>query len=109
MERCGFRPVPCIRDQHGEIKKQTIKQLIMKIQEEFLELCAAVCLQDFLDRTAEETGNTLNVFEKDHIASEAADLKTAVTTLEEAIGIHQDMRDEALQTVYESNIKKGRV
>ena len=104
-----FRPVPCVRDQHGEIKKQTIKQLFAKIHEELIELEAAVYIQDFLDSSAETTGDTLNEYEKDHIASEAADLKTAVTTLEEAIGISSVMRDEAMQAVYLSNQKKGRL
>lgn len=36
------RPLPCVRDEHGEIKEQTVKQLLQKINEELDELKAVV-------------------------------------------------------------------
>ena len=81
----------------------------MKIHEELIELEAAICLSAFLDLSAETAGSILNDYEKDRVASEAADLKTAITTLEEAIGIPSVKRDEAMQSVYKRNLKKGRL
>ena len=109
MERCHFRPTPCVRDQNGKIIKQSVKQLIMKVHEELIELEAAVHIQDLLDTTAESAADILDESMKDHIASESADLITAVTTLEEAIGITSIMRDKALETVFFSNKRKGRL
>ena len=32
------RPLPCILDEHGETRKQTVKQLFAKVDEELNEL-----------------------------------------------------------------------
>ena len=101
-------PMPCIRDQHGVIKKQTVKQLCLKIHEEVIELEMAIGL-DCLDKAAEEAEKSLNMFNKVRIASEAADVKTAVTTLEHAIGISFVQRNEAGISVNENNRRKGRL
>ncbi len=106
-------PTPCIRDQSGKIKKQTIKQLLMKIHEELLELEAAIGSDDYLDKSAENVCKKIKLHSDssliNHIASEAADLKTAVTTFEEAIGISLKLRCKVQRAVNLSNKNKGRL
>jgi NTP pyrophosphatase (non-canonical NTP hydrolase) len=94
----SVRPLPCVRDERGEIKEQSvIKLLIGKINEELDELKEAVVVRKyFLDMD-------------EHIAEEAADTITAITTMLEALGIDAEMRDEAQRRVNEKNRKRGRL
>ena len=42
------RPLPCVRDEHGEIREQPLKRLTAKIDEELNELKQAIiCHQSF--------------------------------------------------------------
>lgn len=93
------RPLPVVRDECGEIKRQTVKQLFQKINEELDELKEAFVCYDHMDDDEE----LLNV------AEEAADTITAITTLCEALGIDADARNEAQRRVNEKNRKRGRL
>lgn len=93
----GVRPLPCVRDEHGEIKEQTVKQLLAKINEELDELKHALVVRKyFLDMD-------------ENIAEEAADTITAITTLCEALGIDAEMRDKAQRRVNAKNRERGRL
>lgn len=95
--RKAVRPLPCVRDEHGAIKEQTVKQLFAKINEELDELKQALVVRKyFLDMD-------------EHVAEEAADTITAITTLLEALGIDAQMRDEAQRRVNERNRERGRL
>ena len=100
----GVRPLPCIRDEHGEIKEQTIKRLFAKIDEELNELKIAVNLE--LGTNVHDARCQVPVL---NVAEEAADVKTAITTLEEALGIDAEMRDEAIRQVNAKNRERGRL
>lgn len=105
-------PMPCVRDEHGAIREQTIKRLFAKIDEEFDELKAAVLSVFYgLDVVPSDRSDLKNIGadEMPLIASEAADVKTAITTLEEALGIGAAMRDEAQRQVNRKNRKRGRL
>jgi NTP pyrophosphatase (non-canonical NTP hydrolase) len=106
------RPLPCVRDEHGEIKKQTIKALLIKIDEELNELKEEIygylghlCYSS--DISAEEL---IKEFDAPcSIAEEAADTITAITTMLEALGIDAEMRDEAQRRVNKKNMERGRL
>ena len=103
------RPLPCVRDEHGEIREQKVKQLFAKIDEELNEFKAAV-LREVTTRN--DLGDICNGVDDDtdtDIAEEAADTITAITTLCEALGIGADMRDEAQQRVNSRNRERGRL
>lgn len=105
-------PLPCVRDEHGAIKEQTVKRLFAKIDEEFDELKAAVLSVFYgLDVVPSDRPDLKNIGadEMPLIASEAADVKTAITTLEEALGIDAEMRDEAIRRVNAKNRERGRL
>jgi len=101
----GVRPFPCVRDEHGEIREQSRKQLFAKVFEE---------LYEFIERVIgiQETAvvlHELNSHEKFLIAEEAADTITSITTMLEALGIDADMRDEAQRCVNKKNRERGRL
>ena len=103
-------PLPCVRDEHGEIKEQTVKQLFAKINEEMDELKAVVLIAKGLDsRLGEEMIDDTERDVRRWIAEEAADTITAITTLCEALGISAEMRDGAQRRVNEKNRKRGRL
>lgn len=106
------RPLPCIRDEHGEIKRQTVKALFTKINEELDELKAAV-LSVFYSLDVVPSGRTdlknIGADEMPSIASEAADTITSITTMLEALGIDADMRGRAQHLVNEKNRRRGRL
>lgn len=93
------RPLPCVRDEHGEIREKTVKQLFAKINEELDELKQAVFFSDSLPE------NQLI----GAVAEEAADTITAITTMLEALGIDAEMRDEAQRRVNDKNRERGRL
>jgi NTP pyrophosphatase (non-canonical NTP hydrolase) len=105
----GVRPLPCVRDEHGEIQEQTIKELLLKINEELDELkevlAFVICTKDFQEKPDCENYAEMR---KD-IAEEAADTITAITTMLEALGIDAEMRDEAIRRVNEKNRERGRL
>ena len=102
----GVRPLPCVRDEHGEISEQKVKRLIAKIDEELNELKELIYY--------EVGGDDVLYFLRDDeikelIAEEAADVKTAITTMLEALGIDAEMRDEAQRRVNAKNRERGRL
>ena len=99
------RPLPCVRDEHGAIKEQTVKQLLQKINEELDELKAGVFAIVNLEDTPNETPTGFFPF----IAEEAADTITSITTMLEALGIDAEMRDEAQRRVNSKNRERGRL
>jgi len=102
------RPVPCVRDENGEISGQNIKMLYAKINEELDEFKSAVDGWRWYVATDERTEEKEADWKKD-IAEEAADVITAVTTMLEALGIDAEMRDEAQRRVNEKNRSRGRL
>ena len=102
------RPLPCVRDEHGEIAQQKVKNLISKIDEELNELKWELAVHP-QKLEACEFAEHLRPVEKTTIAEEAADVIVATTTLLEALGIDADMRGEALRRVNEKNRKRDRL
>ena len=108
----AIRPLPCIRDEHGEIQKQTVKRLFDKINEELDELKAAVLSAFYaLDVVPSDRPDLKNVNHDDLpcIAEEAADTITAITTMLEALGLYAEARDEAQRRVNNKNRERGRL
>lgn len=101
------RPLPCVCDEHGEIKEQTIKELMAKIHEELMEFESVVFYTCDIDEIAKDADIGSEFLRR--ISEEAADLKTAVTTFEEAVLINNHMRDEAQLRVNEKNHSRGRL
>ena len=102
------RPLPCVRDEHGEIKEQTVKRLFTKINEELDEFKAVVFYScDVYDPNClpESCDDMIHT----RIAEEAADTITAITTMLEALGIDAEMRDEAQRRVNSKNRERGRL
>lgn len=109
---CKFtdpRPSPCVRDEHGEIRQQTVKALLAKIDEELNELKEAVFRSEEYDNDLNEFSNSIHEFEKEPIAEEAADTITAITTLCAAVGINTEAREEAQRRVNAKNKERGRL
>lgn len=103
----GVRPLPCVRDEHGAIKEQTIKAMFSKINEELDELKELILINNCLSG---KTGIYSHGCELEaRMAEEAADTITAITTLLEALGIDAEMRDEAQRRVNQKNRDRGRL
>ena len=98
------RPLPCVRDEHGEIRAQTGKQLFAKINEELDELKEA-----YFDNKLSDGYYMSKEQWKMMIAEEACDTITAITTMLEALGIDAEMRDEAQRRVNNKNRERGRL
>lgn len=107
------RPLPCIRDEHGHIDMQEVKSLILKIHEELIELEEAIVgytgASINFNGYAGNEARAISDADRERIAEEAADLKTAVTTLENALYIQESMRDKAQRRVNEKNRSRGRL
>ena len=106
-----FRPVPCVRDEQGAIKEQTVKRLFAKINGELDELKEAILFfaEVSIKTKAIEAKDELRQVDKEDIAEEAADTITAITTMLEALGIDAEMRDEAQRRVNGRNRERGRL
>lgn len=103
----GVRPLPCVRDEHGEIENQRLKALFSKINEELDELKEIILINNCLNG---KTGCYSHGPELEtRIAEEAADTITAIITMLEALGIDEEMRDEAQRRVNEKNRKRNRL
>lgn len=102
------RPLPCIRDEHGEIKEQTVKSLLAKINEELDELKNEINGWGWDLATFARTEKN-DAKWKNSIAEEAADTITAITTMLEALGIDANIRDEAQRRVNSKNRERGRL
>ncbi len=92
-----IRPLPCVRDEHGEANEQSVKVLFSKIDEELYELKEEVILYSHF------------LSDSERIAEEAADTITAITTMLEALGIDAEMRDEAQRMVNAKNRERKRL
>lgn len=109
------RPVPCLRDERGEIKEQTVKALLAKVDEELNELKEEI--YSHLGHYGYSGDNYAKEFAEEAeippvppmVAEEAADTITAITTLCEALGIDAEERDEAQQRVNRKNLERGRL
>ena len=102
------RPLPCVRDEHGEIQKQNIKMLYAKINEELDEFKSAVNGWRWYVATDERTKEKESDWKND-IAEEAADTITAITTMLEALGIDAEARDKAQRRVNAKNRERKRL
>ena len=105
------RPLPCVRDEHGEIKEQSIKALLSKIDEELNELKEEIYgYLGYYTYSSDKTAKELLEYDfSPMIAEEAADTITAITTLLEALGFDAEERDEAQRRVNEKNRKRNRL
>ena len=105
------RPFPCVRDEHGNIREQTVKALLGKIDEELNELKESIFLgaERHMSVSSAYCRKTMYAEEKEMIAEEAADTITAITTLLEALGIDAEMRDAAQRRVNAKNLERGRL
>ncbi len=103
------RPLPCVRDEHGATKGQTVKQHFAKINEELDELKAAVLREVTTRNNLDDLADGVDDDTDTDIAEESADVITAITTLEEVLGIDAEMRDEAQRRVNKKNRKRGRL
>lgn len=94
-------PIPCTN-----VKEATAKEWFAKINEELDELKAAVLrectvrnrLEDVIDGVDDDTDTD--------IAEEASDTITAITSMLEAMGIDEQMRQEAQRRVNERNAQR---
>lgn len=103
------RPLPCVREEHGEIREQAVKQHFAKINEELDELKAAVLREVTTRNNLDDLAVGVDDDTDTDIAEEAADTITAITTMLEALGIDAGMRDEAQRRVNERNRERGRL
>ena len=107
-----IRPLPCVRDEHGEIKEQTVKVLFSKINEELDELKTEITYHGIAviaDSAADAKEKLTQPLDIKAIAEEAADTITAITTMLEALGIDAEMLDEAQRRVNSKNRERGRL
>jgi hypothetical protein len=105
------RPLPCVRDEHGEIREQSIKALLSKIDEELNELKEEIYgYLGYCTYSSDKTAKELLEYDfSPMIAEEAADTITAITTMLEALGIDREARDEAQRRVNAKNRERGRL
>lgn len=107
----GYIPLPCVCDEHGEIKGQTVKRLMAKVNAELDEMKEAIFFfaEVGMKTKALNAVDELREADRETIAEEAADTITAITTLLEALGIDADMRVEAQRRVNNKNRERGRL
>ena len=108
------RPLPCIMDEGGEaVGARPVKMQVLKVDEELNELKNEICrlMPDYFSPSdAEERRDDKEIsYHLQRIADEAADVITAVTTLEQALGIDEAARDEAQRRVNRRNQERGRI
>lgn len=105
------RPLPALRDERGDIEEKTLKELLGKINEELDELKAEI--YEHLGYKKYDTDRKMRVLKNlewpETIEEEAADVITAITTLCEALGIDEGMRNEAQRRVNAKNRERGRL
>ena len=97
-----------MRDEHGEIKEQTVKALMAKSNEELDELKNEINGWCWDMATFARTEKNDAKWKKS-IAEEAADTITAITTMLEALGIDAEMRAAAQRRVNAKNRERGRL
>ena len=101
------RPLPVVRVGDKLVKNMLIKAYFAKINEELDELKEAV-LENVRSNQKPEawTGSGIHA---EVVAEEAADTITAITTMLEALGIDEEMRNEAQRRVNDKNRERGRL
>ncbi|MBR3723535.1 MAG: hypothetical protein IKN12_12375 [Selenomonadaceae bacterium] len=95
-------PIPCVK-----VEEKTVKDWFSKINEELDELKADVMLGTWnigclVSKSWYQKDNAMRVGE------EAADTITAIISMLEAMGIDEDMRQEAQRRVNEKNKERRR-
>ena len=104
LEHKGILPVPCTK-----VNETTVKDWFQKINEEMDELKAATLrectVRNDLDTVLDGVDDDLDT----DIAEEAADTITAITSMLEAMGINEEMRQEAQERVNRKNEERGRL
>ena len=103
------RPLPCVRDEHGYIRDQTVKKLFAKIDEELNEFKAVVLREVTTRNNLDDICDSVDDDTDTDIVDEAADVITAITTLLEALCFNAEMRDEAQRRVNNKNRSRGRL
>ena len=96
-------PIPCTK-----VEEKTTKEWLQKINEELDELKAEILDYIRLDDKIELLEIRLDNIWKSKITEEAADTITAITSMLEAMGIDEDMRQDAQKRVNERNAERGR-
>lgn len=97
-EHIGILPVPCTK-----VEEETVKDWFQKINEELDEFKEGLSLSD------EPEELIFSEWAKDRYAEEAADTITAITSMLEAMGIDERMRQEAQERVNRKNRERGRI
>lgn len=104
-------PTPCTK-----VDEETVREWFQKINEELDELKRAVLVDDqgmTLNCELDTRVKCANMSKLEYIpmriAEDAADTITAITSMLEAMGIDERMRQEAQKRVNEHNREKGRL
>ena len=97
-EHVGILPVPCTK-----VNETTVKDWFRKINEELDEFKEGLSLSD------EPEELIFSDWAKERYAEEAADTITAITSMLEAMGINEEMRQEAQERVNRKNMERGRI
>ncbi|MBO6178512.1 MAG: hypothetical protein J6M62_11300 [Selenomonadaceae bacterium] len=96
-------PIPCTN-----VEEKTVKDWFQKINEELDELKDATVYNLYLSNGVGCAKDIYAPEERYKIAEEAADTITAITSMLEAMGIDEDMRQDAQKRVNERNKERGR-
>ena len=101
-------PIPCTK-----VKEKTVKDWFLKINEELDELkeMIIICcpMRDNVTDVIEHKVTSLDKTKLcERIGEEAADTITAITSMLEAMGIDENMRQAAQRRVNEKNKERGR-
>lgn len=103
-------PIPCTK-----VQEKTVKDWFQKINEELDELKIEIMENFSFDSDLKREGfdNDINdyddIWDSHHIVEEAMDTITAITSMLEAMGIDEKMRQEAQKRVNERNRERGRL
>ena len=94
-------PIPCTK-----VEEKTVKDWFQKINEEMDELKDAIVYNLYLNNGVAK--DICAPEQRYKIAEEAADTITAITSMLDAMGIGEDMRQAAQKQVNEKNKERGR-
>jgi hypothetical protein len=110
-ENVGILPAPCTN-----VNETTVKDWFQKINEELDELKESILLDNqgmtvncLLDTRAKYAIRSEAEYLPMLVAEEAADTITAITSMLEAMGINEEMRQEAQERVNRKNEERGRL
>ncbi len=97
------KPIPC-----KKVYEKNVRQWFAKLNEELDEAKEAVLKAYNLDQFI-DGGETLNDDDRLLIGLECADVITAITSFQEAMGIKEKDRDMFQALVNQSNFERGRL